>query len=88
MAFDPENRKELYLPYMEILKDVRQQEGVSQAMLAKATNLSEKYVLLIEGGRRVPSVEVLLALMAEAGVRRSAAEELVKDLLEQFEWSG
>lgn len=79
-------RQDLYLPYLEILRDCRTQAGMSQTILGELVNLSPKYVTLIEGGRRIPTVESLLALMASAGVMRSTAEQLVQELLECFEW--
>lgn len=88
MVLTPQDKKELYFPYVEILKDVRTQDAISQSALAEAVNLSSKYVTLVEGGKRVPTVECLLALMAEAGVQRSTAEELLKELLDRFEWKG
>ena len=91
MVLTPQDKKELYFPYVEILKDVRTQERLGpldQSALAEAVNLSSKYVTLVEGGKRVPTVECLLALMAEAGVQRSTAEELLKELLDRFEWKG
>jgi len=79
-------RQDLYSPYVEILRDCRIQGGISQADLADAVNLSSKYVTLIEGGKRVPTAESLLALMAESGVRRSTAEQMLQELLGCFDW--
>ncbi len=86
MILTSEERLELYAPYLEILRDCRVQAGISQADLAGAVNLSSKYVTLIEGGRRTPTVESLLALLAEAGVKRSTVEQMLFELLERFEW--
>lgn len=86
MVLTPEKKKELYHPYVEILKDVRTQDGVSQKDLAGEVGLSSKYVTLIEGGKRIPTVECLIALMARAGVARDAVENLLRELLDQFEW--
>lgn len=79
---------QLFEPYVEILQDVRTSQSLSQAKLAKGVGLSSKYVTLVEGGKRVPSLESLLALMAEAGVMRSTGERLVREVMDQFEWSG
>lgn len=87
MVLTSEKKRELYFPYIEILQDVRTQDGVSQKDLAEAVGLSSKYVTLIEGKKRVPTVECLLALMASAGVRRETAEDMVKEVLDQFEWA-
>lgn len=86
MILTPEERQVLYTPYLEILRDCRIQAGVSQAALAAAVDLSSKYVTLVEGARRTPAVESLLALMAEAGVRRSTADQMLQELLACFEW--
>lgn len=86
MVLNSEERQELYAPYLEILKDCRVQNGISQIDLAEATNLSTKYVTFIEGGKRVPAVETLLALMAEAGVRRTTAEQMMQELVNLFVW--
>jgi transcriptional regulator with XRE-family HTH domain len=86
MVLTTEERKELYAPYLEILRDCRLQARASQADLADAVNLSAKYVTLIEGCRRVPTVESLLALMAEAGVLRSTAAQMLEELMACFEW--
>lgn len=86
MILTPEERQTLYAPYLEILRDCRIQAGVSQAALASAVDLSSKYVTLVEGGRRTPAMESLLALMAEAGVRRATAEQMFQELLACFEW--
>ena len=79
-------RQDLYSPYTEIMRDCRMQWGISQSDLARAVNLSSKYVTLIEGGRRTPTAESLLALMAESGVMRSTAEQMLRELLERFKW--
>jgi ribosome-binding protein aMBF1 (putative translation factor) len=86
MVLTPEERQGLYEPYLEILRDCRKQSGTSQADLAEAVNLSSKYVTLVEGGKRVPTVESLLALMAEAGVLRSTAEGMLAELMGRFKW--
>jgi len=86
MVLNPEERLELLSPYLEILRDCREQYGKSQAEIAEATNLSTKFVTFIEAGKRVPAIESILALMAEAGVRRSTAEQLMGELVDLFEW--
>ena len=86
MVLTPEKKKELYLPYIEILKDVRTQDGVPQKDLAEAVGLSSKYVTLIESGKRIPTVECLVALMAQAGVQRDTVEGLMSEILDSFEW--
>ena len=86
MVMDSEDRRRLYAPYVEILHDCRVQQTLSQTRLAENVSLSAKYVTLIESGRRVPTPECLLALMASVGVARKTALELVTELVDQFEW--
>jgi transcriptional regulator with XRE-family HTH domain len=86
MVLNPEQKQEVYEPYIEILRDNRQSRQMSQSALAELVGLSPKYLTLVEGGKRVPSLECLIALMAEAGVLRKTAEALVKELLDQFKW--
>jgi len=88
MVITVEEKQKLYAPYIEILRDCRLQNGLSQADLAKESGLSSKYVTLIEKGKRVPSVESLMALMADAGVLRATAEELFNELANRFMWQG
>ena len=66
----PEEKMSLYYPYVEILKDVRQQEVRSQSDLAIAVGLSHKYVTLVESGKRIPTLECLIALMACLALQR------------------
>jgi len=86
MVLTSEERQEFYAPYLEILRDCRTQAGISQTDLAASVSLSAKYVTLVEGGRRTPAVESLLALMARSGVRRTTAEQMLQELMECFEW--
>jgi transcriptional regulator with XRE-family HTH domain len=88
MVLSGEQRYTLLHPYVEILRDCRESSSLSQARLAGAAGLSTKYVTLVEGGKRVPSLESLLALMANAGVKRRTAEQLVRDVLNSFTWQG
>jgi transcriptional regulator with XRE-family HTH domain len=88
MILTSEKKKKLYAPYVEILKDWRKQNEQSQRALAEEVGLSPKYVTLVEGGRRVPTLESLLALMATAGLMRSTAEDMLKELLNKFKWQG
>ena len=86
MVLNSEERKEFLAPYIEMMREARIRNGISQADLAEAVNLSTKYVTFVEGGTRVPSVETLLAMMAHAGVRQSTADELIMELVDLFEW--
>lgn len=86
MVLNSEERKEFLAPYVEIVRESRIRNGISQSDLAEAVNLSTKYVTFVEGGSRVPSVETLLAMMAASGVRQSVADELIMELVDLFEW--
>lgn len=79
-------RQDLYTPYLEILRDYRIQKRTTQIELAAKVNLSSKYVTLVEGGKRVPTIETMLALLAATGIMRSTAEQLMQELIERFEW--
>lgn len=79
-------RQYLYEPYLEILRDYRIQNKVTQTELAAKVNLSSKYVTLVEGGKRIPTIETMLALLAATGIMRSTAEQLMQELIERFEW--
>jgi transcriptional regulator with XRE-family HTH domain len=86
MVLSSDRRKELYGPFLEIMKDCRIDEGISQSRLARMAELSTKYVTLVESGRRVPTLEALIAIMAHAGVRRSVVQNLLNEVLDEFRW--
>lgn len=86
MILTPKQKQSIYKPYIEILQDVRQAGSISQQSLSEKAGLSPKYVALIESGKRVPSLECLLSLMAEAGVKRRNAQQLVADIIDHFDW--
>lgn len=88
MILSPTKKQKIYAPYIEIMQDLRQSQSLSQAKLADAVGLSGKYVTLIEGGRRVPSLDCLIALMAEVGLLRKTAESMVNEVMDMFEWKG
>lgn len=88
MVLKTQERQELFYPYVEIMRDCREGNDLSQAKLAEAVGLSTKYITLLESGRRTPSLEALLALMAEAGVKKETAEDLVHEILSSFKWRG
>ena len=79
-------RKELYYPYIEIMRDCRQQANISQSTLAEIIEISNKYVTLIERNKRLPTVECLLCMMAASGVQRATAEQMVLELVDMLEW--
>lgn len=86
MTLATDKRKKLYTPYLEILRDCRKHSGLTQSNLAAAAELSPKYVTLVEGGKRIPTVESMLAMMSEAGVLRSTAEQFLVELADNFDW--
>jgi len=86
MVLTGEQRLDLLFPYVEIMKDCRETIGLSQARLAEEVGLSTKYVTLVEGCKRTPALESLVALMAAAGVKRETAEDLMREVLDSFEW--
>lgn len=86
MALSTEEKEALYRGYVEIVTDCRKDNNISQTALSQKAGCSDKYVTLIESGRRTPSLEMLIALMAAAGVRRSAAQELFDNLADDLEW--
>lgn len=49
------------------LKSIREQEGHTQATLAKATGISAMHISHFECGRRLPSLENFRALMLALG---------------------
>lgn len=86
MVLKQAERHQLYYSYVEIMRDCRAVNELSQSSLAREVGLSSKYVTLVEGGKRTPSLESLLALMAASQVRRKTAEKLVSEVLSRFDW--
>jgi transcriptional regulator with XRE-family HTH domain len=86
MVLKQAERHQLYYTYVEIMRDCREVNELSQSSLAREVGLSSKYVTLVEGGKRTPSLESLLALMAASQVKRKTAENLVKEILGRFDW--
>lgn len=87
MVLKQADRHKIYYAYVEIMKDCRETINLSQARLAEAVGLSPKYVTLVEGGKRTPTLESLLALMAASEVKRETAEDLVQEVLDSFDWA-
>jgi len=81
-----DKRNELYRAYMEIIRDCRLMNNRSQAKVAKAAGLSEKYVNMLELGHRSPTLESLLALCSASGVSKATATQLVIEVLNSYEW--
>ena len=51
-----------------LLKEARVARGLSGANLAEKVNVDPSYVVLLESGRRAPSVEILCDLAAALGI--------------------
>jgi len=86
MILSPKKKQQIYTPYIRALQSARKENDLSQAALAEAVGLSSKYVTLIESHKRVPSLDCLLALLAQSGVQRSLAHNLVEEIMDRFEW--
>lgn len=52
----------LRVAFGELLKELREQRGLSQAQLALDSELDQTFVSLLERGRRQPSLVTLFAL--------------------------
>jgi hypothetical protein len=84
MEFTKEAKAEMIDPYVTILEDLRRGYGRPQSDIAGPVGLSERFLAMVETRTRIPSFEVLLALLAEAGAPREIGENLVEELLDQF----
>lgn len=60
-----------------ILRQVRQDKGLTQQRLGELAGLHRTYVSLLERGRRTPTLDVLFRLAESLGV---SASDLVKEL--------
>lgn len=56
------NEKTLNLIYTENIKTLRNKKGLSQAELADKINISEKYLSVLENGKKWGSFETLVAI--------------------------
>ena len=88
MILSPKQKQEIYAPYVAAIQSVRTKKAMPQTDLSIATGLSSKYLTMIESGKRVPSLDCLVGLMAEAGCTRAKAEQLMADVLNRFHWKG
>ncbi|MDP6542438.1 MAG: helix-turn-helix transcriptional regulator [Phycisphaerae bacterium] len=60
-----------------ILRQVRQDKGLTQQRLGELAGLHRTYVSLLERGQRTPTLDVLFRLAESLGV---SASDLVKEL--------
>ena len=87
MLLTTEERRQLYKSYLVLYRDIRRVKMLSQAKVAERAGLCQKYITMIENGKRIPSLECIVALLSVVEAKRSVAERIVADLLDQFEWS-
>ena len=50
------------------IRELRKEKGISQAGLARVLKMSASYLAMIEGGKRIPSVELLLMIAKKLDV--------------------
>lgn len=74
-------------PYIEIIRDCRTDRGLSQMKLAAAAGCSDKYVALLETGKRIPTIETVVGLAAAAGAQRDTMRQMFEEFCDQFEWT-
>ena len=86
MPLDIEKKREIFAPFIKVLRATREAADLSQYRLATDSGFSRKYVTMIELGARVPSIEAMVVLCATAGVNRSVVENLLEELLELLDW--
>ena len=79
-------RDKIYWPYMEISKDCRLTNNRTQTKVAATAGLSTKYISLLESGRRVPTLENVIAISAASGVSKATAIALVMEYLDTYNW--
>ncbi|MDE7083710.1 MAG: helix-turn-helix domain-containing protein [Clostridia bacterium] len=48
--------------FQDRLKELREENGLSQSQLAKETNLSQAAISLWEDGQRIPNAQVIIIL--------------------------
>ena len=54
--------------FIERLKALREEKGVSQAQLSKATGLSQSAIAFWETGKRIPNAQAIIILARYFGV--------------------
>jgi transcriptional regulator with XRE-family HTH domain len=53
--------------FIEYLRAIREQSGISQEKLAEGTNCAAAYIRAIEAGRRIPSLPMLIRILKTLG---------------------
>lgn len=87
MIITPEHNEKVLFQYVEVMKDIRIFAGFTQTELSQRAGLSEKYVTLLEGRKRVPSIQSLVALLSAVGAEKETAVNLVMEFVNSFKWA-
>lgn len=67
----------------KVLKDIRNQKGLSQERLALKCNLDRTFISLLERGQRQPSLTSILLISKSLGVPATELVELTMDLIDE-----
>ncbi len=67
----------------KVLKDIRNQKGLSQERLALKCNLDRTFISLLERGQRQPSLTSILLISKSLGVPATELVELTVDLIDE-----
>ena len=59
---------ELRKTFGQNVKEIRQEQGITQAELAKFANVQPSYVSQVENARRLPRVDIAIALAEALGI--------------------
>jgi transcriptional regulator with XRE-family HTH domain len=69
--------------FADVLRDARQQKGLSQEALAEAARCHRTYISLVERGERNPSLDVIVRFADALGLPPSNLLRRVEDLLQK-----
>ncbi|MBL9179511.1 MAG: helix-turn-helix transcriptional regulator [Verrucomicrobiaceae bacterium] len=64
----PQHSKELVAHVVEILREQRESLGVSKKLLAARAGVSRTAIILMEAGKRLPSLELVVKLAVSLDV--------------------
>lgn len=67
----------------KVLKDIRNQKGLSQERLALKCNLDRTFISLLERGQRQPSLTSILLISESLGVPATELIALTMDLIDE-----
>ncbi|WP_078427530.1 helix-turn-helix domain-containing protein [Alkalihalobacterium alkalinitrilicum] len=68
----------LYNTFGKVIKLIRESRGMTQIELAQNADLSERYIIDIENGKRNPTIDVTYSLASALGTLPSVIWEEVK----------